>query len=76
MPCVPVPFIQCFSFVILALINGGFNHGDGKWRLVWLENLLRYVESAEEMSYHITGNLPNALVQFLFFFFVPSSVRS
>ncbi|KAF9282937.1 hypothetical protein BGZ74_002053 [Mortierella antarctica] len=46
--------------VLIALINGGFNHGDGKWRVVWLENLLRYVESAEEMSYHITGFRENS----------------
>ncbi|KAF9305155.1 hypothetical protein BGZ74_011169 [Mortierella antarctica] len=41
--------------VLIALINGGFNQGDGTWRLVWLENRLRYVESAEEMTYHIPG---------------------
>ncbi|KAF9325193.1 hypothetical protein BG006_011313 [Podila minutissima] len=39
--------------VLIALIHGGFNQGDGTWRLVWLENRLRYVESAEEMTYHI-----------------------
>lgn len=41
----------------LALINGGFNHGEGNWRYVCLENRLRYVETAEEMSYHIPSNL-------------------
>ncbi|KFH64744.1 hypothetical protein MVEG_09476 [Podila verticillata NRRL 6337] len=42
--------------VLIALINGGFSQADN-WRLVWLENRLRYVESesAEEMSYHIPG---------------------
>ncbi|KAF9312351.1 hypothetical protein BG003_006379 [Podila horticola] len=37
----------------ISLINGGFNHGEGNWRYVCLENRLRYVETAEEMSYHI-----------------------
>ncbi|KAG0043084.1 hypothetical protein BGZ83_011867 [Gryganskiella cystojenkinii] len=41
--------------VLIALINGGFDLGSSHWRLVWLENRLRYVESAEEMSYHVPG---------------------
>ncbi|KAF9415427.1 hypothetical protein BGZ94_000102, partial [Podila epigama] len=41
--------------VLIALINGGFNKGEVNWRLVWLENRLRYVESAENMSYHVPG---------------------
>ncbi|KAG0343767.1 hypothetical protein BG004_005008, partial [Podila humilis] len=41
--------------VLIALINGGYSKGDSDWRLVWLDNRLRYVESAENMSYHIAG---------------------
>ncbi|KAG0334512.1 hypothetical protein BG000_008286, partial [Podila horticola] len=37
--------------VLIALINGGFDKADGYWHLVLLENRLRYVESAENMSY-------------------------
>ncbi|KAF8929255.1 hypothetical protein BGZ58_009079 [Dissophora ornata] len=44
-------------FVIFAgaLINVAFNKGDDGWRLVWIESRLRYIESAENMSYHIPG---------------------
>ncbi|KAG0035574.1 hypothetical protein BGZ81_005552 [Podila clonocystis] len=41
--------------VLIALINGGFNKADMDWHLVWIENRLRYVESAENMSYQIPG---------------------
>ncbi|KAF9178973.1 hypothetical protein BGZ51_007342, partial [Haplosporangium sp. Z 767] len=41
--------------VLIALINVAFSVGDETWRLVWIENRLRYVQSAEEMSYHIPG---------------------
>ncbi|KAF9393374.1 hypothetical protein CPC16_002165 [Podila verticillata] len=41
--------------VLIALINGGFDKADSDWHLVWLENRLRYVESAENMSYRIPG---------------------
>ncbi|KAG0030684.1 hypothetical protein BGZ82_007320 [Podila clonocystis] len=41
--------------VLIALINGGFNKADSDWHLVWLENRLRYIESAENMSYRIPG---------------------
>ncbi|KAF9312352.1 hypothetical protein BG003_006380 [Podila horticola] len=47
--------------VLIALINSGFNQGDGTWRLVWLENRLRYVESAEEMTYHIPDWFPREI---------------
>ncbi|KAF9580352.1 hypothetical protein BGW38_003039 [Lunasporangiospora selenospora] len=42
--------------VLIALINVAFNKVDDSWRQVWLENRLRYVESAENISYHIPGN--------------------
>ncbi|KAG0297994.1 hypothetical protein BGZ96_003641 [Linnemannia gamsii] len=38
-----------------SLISLAFNDGDETWRLTWIENRLRYVESAENMSYHIPG---------------------
>ncbi|KAI8599249.1 hypothetical protein EDD21DRAFT_165045 [Dissophora ornata] len=41
--------------VLIALINVAFADGDGGWRLVWIESRLRYIESAENMSYHIPG---------------------
>ncbi|KAF9948106.1 hypothetical protein BGZ72_009933 [Mortierella alpina] len=41
--------------VLIALINKAFNDGDETWRLVWLENRLRIVESAEDMSFRIPG---------------------
>ncbi|KAF9177339.1 hypothetical protein BGZ50_008862, partial [Haplosporangium sp. Z 11] len=37
------------------LINLGFDKADGTWRLIWLENRLRYVERAENMTYHVPG---------------------
>ncbi|KAI1319242.1 hypothetical protein EDD11_004636 [Mortierella claussenii] len=41
--------------VLIALINVAFSAGDGTWLLVWTENRLRYIESAENISYHIPG---------------------
>ncbi|KAF8945149.1 hypothetical protein BGZ47_003190 [Haplosporangium gracile] len=41
--------------VLISLISLAFNDGDETWRLTWIENRLRYVESAENMSYHIPG---------------------
>ncbi|KAF9183474.1 hypothetical protein BGZ51_004015 [Haplosporangium sp. Z 767] len=41
--------------VLIALINLGFDKADGTWRLIWLENRLRYVERAENMTYHVPG---------------------
>ncbi|KAF9182965.1 hypothetical protein BGZ51_004336 [Haplosporangium sp. Z 767] len=41
--------------VLIAVINVAFSVGDGTWRLVWLGNRLRYVESAENLTYHIPG---------------------
>ncbi|KAG0039262.1 hypothetical protein BGZ82_008994 [Podila clonocystis] len=41
--------------VLIALINIGFIKGEVIARLLVLENRLRYVEIAEEMSYHIPG---------------------
>ncbi|KAF9908508.1 hypothetical protein EC991_009772 [Linnemannia zychae] len=41
--------------VFPPLINLAFNESDGTWHLTWLENRLRYIESAENMSYQIPG---------------------
>ncbi|KAK3843851.1 MAG: hypothetical protein J3R72DRAFT_440090 [Linnemannia gamsii] len=41
--------------VLISLISLAFSDGDETWRLTWIENRLRYIESAENMSYHIPG---------------------
>ncbi|CAO3568804.1 unnamed protein product [Mortierella alpina] len=41
--------------VLIALINVAFTKGDDVWRLTWVESRLRYIEAAENMSYHIPG---------------------
>ncbi|KAG0365991.1 hypothetical protein BGX24_003885, partial [Mortierella sp. AD032] len=41
--------------VLIALINVAFGKGDDGWRKAWIESRLRYIESAENLSYHIPG---------------------
>ncbi|KAF9274975.1 hypothetical protein BGZ68_000210 [Mortierella alpina] len=41
--------------VLIGLVNLAFNDGDKTWRLVWLKNRLRYIESAENLSYRVPG---------------------
>ncbi|KAF9133267.1 hypothetical protein BGW39_010185 [Mortierella sp. 14UC] len=41
--------------VLIALINNAINDGDQTWQLDWLEYRMRYVESAENMTYDIPG---------------------
>ncbi|KAF9564108.1 hypothetical protein EC968_004639 [Mortierella alpina] len=41
--------------VLIALINSAISKSDDSWRLTWIESRLRYIESAENMSYHIYG---------------------
>ncbi|KAF9987947.1 hypothetical protein BGZ65_000845 [Modicella reniformis] len=41
--------------VLIALINVAFSKGDESWRLIWLENRFRFVENAENMTFHIPG---------------------
>ncbi|KAF9177993.1 hypothetical protein BGZ50_008170, partial [Haplosporangium sp. Z 11] len=41
--------------VLIALINKAFEDGDVTWRLTWLENRLRVIESVENITYHIPG---------------------
>ncbi|KAF9137637.1 hypothetical protein BGX30_010030 [Mortierella sp. GBA39] len=54
--------IVFFSFTVIvmlnvlaALINVAFTKGDDGWRLAWIESRLRYIESAENISYLIPG---------------------
>ncbi|KAF9081406.1 hypothetical protein BGX23_000916 [Mortierella sp. AD031] len=39
--------------VLIALINHAFDDGDQTWQLDWLQNRLRYIESAENLTYDI-----------------------
>ncbi|KAG0208467.1 hypothetical protein BGX33_006225 [Mortierella sp. NVP41] len=41
--------------VLIALINNAINDGDQAWQLDWLQNRMRYIESAENMTYDIPG---------------------
>ncbi|KAF9920340.1 hypothetical protein FBU30_009850 [Linnemannia zychae] len=41
--------------VLIALINNAIDDGDNTWRLDWMEYRMRYVESAENMTYDIPG---------------------
>ncbi|KAG9324607.1 hypothetical protein KVV02_004101 [Mortierella alpina] len=47
--------LAVFIHAVSPLINVAFTKGDDSWRLVWIESRLRYIESAENMSYHIPG---------------------
>ncbi|CAO3564372.1 unnamed protein product [Mortierella alpina] len=41
--------------VLIALLNVAFTRSDETWRLEWLGNKLGYIESAENMTYLVTG---------------------
>ncbi|KAF9907220.1 hypothetical protein EC991_011210 [Linnemannia zychae] len=41
--------------VLIALINHAIDDGDQTWQLDWLQNRMRFVESAENMTYDIPG---------------------
>ncbi|KAF9911927.1 hypothetical protein EC991_001833 [Linnemannia zychae] len=41
--------------VLIALINNAINDGDQTWQLDWMDYRMRYVESAENMTYDIPG---------------------
>ncbi|KAG0057135.1 hypothetical protein BGZ89_001931 [Linnemannia elongata] len=41
--------------VLVALVNMAFNEVDDSWRVVWIKSRVRFIESAENMSYHIPG---------------------
>jgi hypothetical protein len=42
-------------FTPTALINVAFGKGDDGWRKAWIEARLRYIELAENLSYHLPG---------------------
>ncbi|KAG0295173.1 hypothetical protein BGZ96_012369 [Linnemannia gamsii] len=41
--------------VLIALINNAISDGDQSWQLDWMEYRMRYIESAENMTYDIPG---------------------
>ncbi|KAF9903109.1 hypothetical protein EC991_004135 [Linnemannia zychae] len=41
--------------VLIALINNAIDDGDQSWQLDWLQNRMRYIENAENMTYDIPG---------------------
>ncbi|KAF9949641.1 hypothetical protein BGZ72_008601 [Mortierella alpina] len=59
--------------VLIALINHAFDDGDKTWELDWLQNRMRFVESAENMSYDFSAAM-ETLEEF--FPFIPSSWAS
>ncbi|KAF9981412.1 hypothetical protein BGZ75_007333 [Mortierella antarctica] len=59
--------------VLIALINHAFDDGDKTWELDWLQNRMRFVESAENMSYDFSATMENLED---FFPFIPSSWAS
>lgn len=56
----PPFFIPCFSIMCLALINNAISDGDQSWQLDWMEYRMRYIESAENMTYDIPGKDPQS----------------
>ncbi|KAK3836855.1 MAG: hypothetical protein J3R72DRAFT_526033 [Linnemannia gamsii] len=40
---------------LITLINVAYGKGEDSWRLVWLESRLRWIETAENLSYRIPG---------------------
>lgn len=41
--------------VLIAPINAAFNTGDESWCIIWHENRLRYIESADNITLHLPG---------------------
>jgi len=41
----------------IALINVAFDDAKDIWKLVWMENKLRYIERAESITYNIPGKV-------------------
>ncbi|KAF9977218.1 hypothetical protein BGZ65_007491, partial [Modicella reniformis] len=57
-----IMMIFCYLFtnivmmnVLISLFSMTFIKGDDFWRSTWIECRLRYIESAENISYHIQG---------------------
>ncbi|KAF8924781.1 hypothetical protein BGZ58_001431 [Dissophora ornata] len=61
--------------VLIALINKAFNDGDESWRLTWLDNRLRIVEAAEDMSYRIPGS-HNWFPEIIYYSATPQQIRA
>jgi hypothetical protein len=60
-PFIPIPLFLCsfdFLLLFLALINHAIDDGDRTWELDWLQNRMRYIESAENLTYDVPGNRP------------------
>ncbi|KAF9103607.1 hypothetical protein BGX27_010501, partial [Mortierella sp. AM989] len=65
--------------ILIALMNTAFNAGDEKWRKVWLENQLLYIEAAEDISYSIPGFRARYSSWFLnevYFAAIPSEIEA
>ncbi|KAF9356967.1 hypothetical protein BGX26_004434 [Mortierella sp. AD094] len=41
--------------ILIAWVNAAYDRGDAIWRQVWLEQRMKYIEAAENISYHIPG---------------------
>ncbi|KAF9437507.1 hypothetical protein BGZ76_000440 [Entomortierella beljakovae] len=57
-----IMMIFCYLFtnivmmnVLISLFSMTFIKGDDYWRLTWIDCRMRYIESAENISYHIKG---------------------
>ncbi|KAK3848232.1 MAG: hypothetical protein J3R72DRAFT_430160, partial [Linnemannia gamsii] len=63
--------------VLIALMNNAINDGDQTWQLEWLEYRMRYVESAENLTYDIPGfrEKPNSLPNTIYYTGTPQEVR-
>ncbi|KAF9953733.1 hypothetical protein BGZ72_005196 [Mortierella alpina] len=64
--------------VLIALINVAFGKGDDAWRLAWVESRLRYIEAAENLSYHVPGfrQSHNWFPKEIYFSATPQQVRA
>ena len=63
---------------LIALINVAFGKGDDAWRLAWVESRLRYIEAAENLSYHVPGfrQSHNWFPKEIYFSATPQQVRA
>lgn len=50
----------------IALINHAFDDGDKTWELDWLQNRMRFVESAQNMGYDLEGAIDVLQYQMIF----------
>jgi hypothetical protein len=52
-----------FFILCVALINNAITDGDQSWQLDWMEYRMRYIESAENMTYDIPGKETHSPIQ-------------